>query len=120
MELLILVFILGILLLFLAPAINRAIDQTDYVQCESNLEAIRRAKSAYVVDHLGVSSDAELPEDRHLFTDPWEIQDDKGWGVFRAHLPARFEPVCPRTGIPYQNFYHLFLKTTCTCQSDPP
>jgi len=55
-ELVLVMFLVGVIAVFAYPHIESAIDESRYIECESQLEAIRRAKSLYVVDHLGQGS----------------------------------------------------------------
>ncbi len=55
-ELVLVAFLVGVIASFAFPYLEGAIDDSRYMECQSNLEAIRRAKSLYVVDHLGQGS----------------------------------------------------------------
>jgi prepilin-type N-terminal cleavage/methylation domain-containing protein len=98
LELLFLVFIVSILIGLAYPNIVSALDQASYIECESRLEMLRRAKSTYVLDHLGQGS-------------PTTAADQ---AVFRVYLPQRFTFVCPRdSGSSYVQPYNLYSVTTC-------
>ena len=105
-ELLFCLFILALLLLLAYPHITAALDEADYMQCESHVQMIRRAKTAYVLDHMGATQAA--------------TSDDQA--VFRAYLPQTFDFSCPRSpGTPYSSPYHLYFLTTCPyCALHPP
>jgi prepilin-type N-terminal cleavage/methylation domain-containing protein len=122
-ELLILVAILAIFAIFAIPSINNALDESDSVNCESRVEMLRRAKSMYVIDHLGVNDEGELPFDRYVFGDRMTL-DERGRGVLRAYLPDRFDWKCPRdtteATISYSEPYNLYHRSQCNyCQENP-
>jgi competence protein ComGC len=97
-ELIFIVFLLGFLFLMVYPHIESMITQSAYIKCESQLEQIRRAKSAYVVDHLGGG-------------DPVTIEDQN---VFLTYFPNPFPFVCPRsTDVYYPDVLDMHQTTFC-------
>lgn len=98
-ELLIVVFLLIALMAMAYPHLDSAIDQSNYIGCESRLQQIKRAKTAYVIDHLGQGSPVD-PEDQ---------------AVFRAYFPEQFTSFsCPRSPeTTYTSVYHVYRASTC-------
>ena len=110
LELLFIVMIVSILLWLAYPHITSALDQAAYIECESRLEMLRRAKSTYVLDHLGQGSPSNSDQE----------------AVFRVYLPQRFTLACPRDpvtpyslGSPYTDVYNLYRVTKCPYCANP-
>jgi len=105
-ELLFVVFLLGVLLFLLFPHVQSMLDQSGYMDCESRLEMIRRAKSAYVVDHLGAGS-------------PTNAKDQ---AVFRVYFMGPFSFICPRDGVSaYSSVYDVYSLASCPhCATNVP
>lgn len=111
MEIVIIVFLLAVLSAIAIPHLDSAIDDSRYMECEGQLEAIRRAKSLYTVDHLG--------ETINLLT------NSALRGVFESYFvhPPDFPPRCPRVGTNafYTDPYHLYKVSTCSfCDTNKP
>jgi prepilin-type N-terminal cleavage/methylation domain-containing protein len=109
-ELVLVLFLVGIIAVFAYPALESAIDESRYIQCESQLEAIRRAKSLYVVDHLGKGS----PEN--------QAQRD----VFECYFVHPVNKWCPRvgqsySGSEYEDPYDVYKVAYCPfCRTNIP
>lgn len=116
-ELVFIVFLVGVIASFAYPHLDSAIDEGRYIECEGQLEAIRRAKSLYVVDHLGKEFDlSPIEEEIEVFN-----------SYFVTPLPS--PPHCPRVGLdaaglpvaPYENPYNLYAIATCPfCATNIP
>jgi prepilin-type N-terminal cleavage/methylation domain-containing protein len=106
-ELVLVAFLIGIIAVIAYPHLESAIDDSRYIECETQLEAIRRAKSLYVVDHLGApspSSQAEID-------------------VFNCYFVHPVNKWCPRVGAsyPYTNSYDLYKVASCPfCATNIP
>jgi prepilin-type N-terminal cleavage/methylation domain-containing protein len=105
-ELLFVLFLAGVLLTLAGPALLSAVDQSDYISCESRLEMLRRAKSSYVVDHPGGGS-------------PTNTVDQT---VFRNYLPQGFTFTCPRdSSSDYTSIYDVYSISLCPyCSTNIP
>lgn len=105
-ELLFVVAIITILLSLAYPHITSALDHASYIECESRLEMLRRAKSTYVLDHLGQGSPS----------------GSEAEAVFRSYLPQKFAFTCPRsTNTGYLNPYSVYSVAVCPyCLSHLP
>ena len=106
LELLVVILILGVLLSLLFPQVEQMLDQSGYMDCESKQEMIRRAKSAYVVDHLGRGSPTNASYQ----------------AVFRSYFPEDFAFVCPRDGVSaYTSLYDVYAVSICPyCSTNVP
>lgn len=122
-ELVFIVFLVAVISSLAYPYIDSAIDEGRYIECEGQLEAIRRAKSLYVVDHLGkeidlVGNDPEREIFESYFVTPPSMLSPSG-----DIIP----PHCPRVGLddlgepiaPYDAPYNLYRNSTCPYCSDP-
>lgn len=104
-ELVLVVFLVGIISVFAYPYLDSAIDDSRYIECEGQLESLRRAKSLYVLDHLGQGS-------------PVTTEDVE---VFDTYFIHPFIKGCPRTGTnalgdpldPYSEPYNVYAVSTC-------
>jgi hypothetical protein len=109
MELVMIVFLVGVIAAFAYPYIDSAIDEARYMECEGQLEALRRAKSLYTVDHLGKEVD--------LASNPDAI------AVFESYFVTPPNFYCPRVGpgvgAEYLQPYNLYQVSTCPYCSDP-
>jgi prepilin-type N-terminal cleavage/methylation domain-containing protein len=105
-ELLFSVIMMGMLLMLTYPSIQSLSDQAQYSQCAGRLEAIKRAKSAYVVDHLGQGN-------------PTTTQDTQ---VFQMYFVNPFPFTCPRdTNTQYSNVYNMYQPAVCPyCATNVP
>lgn len=103
-ELLFVVFLLGVLLAFAYPHMEDAIDQSAYMDCESRLEMVRRAKSSYVIDHLG-QGNPSAANGSDL--------------VYLMYFPNNFDFKCPRSGQDYTEKGNLHAITICPFCTDP-
>jgi hypothetical protein len=125
-ELVFIVFLVGVISAFAYTHLDAAIDEGRYIECEGQLEAIRRAKSLYVVDHLGTSiTDLyNSPPEREVFDSyfvtPLSTTDANGNWV---------PPHCPRVGLnangdpeaPYRDPYNLYAVSSCPfCEANKP
>lgn len=111
MEIVIIVFLLAVLSAIAIPHLDSAIDDSRYMECEGQLEAIRRAKSLYTVDHLGETINLQTNSALR--------------GVFESYFvhPPDFPPRCPRVGTNafYQDPYHLYKVSICPfCATNKP
>lgn len=99
-ELVVVVFIFGVVLLIAVPHINNVLDESHYYKCMSRLEQIRRAKTAYVIDHP--LSPRVIPVDQRA--------------VFRAYFPEYMRDfTCPRNSlVEYTDVYDLYSVSICT------
>ncbi len=112
-ELVLVVFLVGIIAVFAYPYLDSAIDEARYIECEGQLESLRRAKSLYVVDHLGQGS-------------PSSTEDQE---VFDTYFIHPFVKGCPRTGTnssgdplnPYYAAYDVYAVSSCPfCATNIP
>lgn len=109
-ELVLVMFLIGIITVFAYPYLEGAIDDSRYMECESNLEAIRRAKSLYVVDHLGQGSPTNQ--------DTMDVFD-----CYFVHPPSKR---CPRVldthaSSSYTDSYNVYAVATCPfCATNIP
>lgn len=111
MEIVIVVFLLAVIATIAIPHLDSAIDESRYMECEGQLESIRRAKSLYTVDHLGETINLETNLALR--------------GVFESYFvhPPDFPPHCPRVGTNtlYTDPYHLYKVATCPfCAANKP
>jgi type II secretory pathway pseudopilin PulG len=113
-ELVFVVFLVAVISGFAYTHLDSAIDEARYIECEGQLESIRRAKSLFVVDHLGQAIDVS--------TNAVDL------GVFESYFvhPPPFPPHCPRLsdtnplGV-YQNSYNLYQVAVCPyCATNIP
>jgi prepilin-type N-terminal cleavage/methylation domain-containing protein len=100
-ELIFVVFLVGVLLSVLFPHIESALDQAHYMDCESRQEIIKRAKSAYVLDHMGSLG---------MGTNAGLITNANDQAVLRSYLVTPFAFTCPRSGQSYNltNIYDVY------------
>ena len=107
MELVMIVFLVGVIAAFAYPYIDSAIDEARYMECEGQLEALRRAKSLYTVDHLGKEVDLAGNTD--------------AIAVFQSYFVTPPTMYCPRVGPGYEYYqpYNLYQVSTCPYCSDP-
>jgi prepilin-type N-terminal cleavage/methylation domain-containing protein len=112
-EIVFVVFLIGIIAAISYPHLDSAIDQSRYIECEGQLESLRRAKSLYVVDHLGQGSPGS--------TETIE--------VFESYFVHPFVMGCPRLGTnssgnpeaPYVDPYNVYAISTCPyCATNIP
>lgn len=127
-EMLVVVFILAVFAGLAYPHLNSIVDSSTKVECQSRLELIRRVKSSWVVDHLGVSQSGEIPTSRLRFsmnTSSGASAADQA--AFKALFPERFLFECPRAPSSttsadkkYLDVYRLYRVSSCPyCDSHP-
>jgi competence protein ComGC len=129
-ELLIVVFVLGVIAVIVYPNVMSMRDRSNYALCEANLRMIEAAKASYVADHMGLtpqfldfsSSDPQQRADAEneklvlLSYFPEGLKKRAGdvdYGVF----------VCPRDPNhgEYVNVYSFYDKVYCPyCKAHPP
>lgn len=111
MELVFVVFLVAVISSMAYPYLDSAIDEARYYECEGQLEAIRRAKSLYVVDHLGGAMDVST--------------DQTAADVYRSYFVVPPTMYCPRVGdnqnADYYDPYNLYAVSFCPyCQTNKP
>ena len=110
-EIVLVVFLVAAIAAFAYPHLDSAIDHGRFIECEGQLEALRRAKSLYVVDHLGQGSPVT----------------PAAQAVFDSYFVHPFPKVCPRLGtnpavaVNYDNPYNVYVVSKCEfCRTNVP
>jgi prepilin-type N-terminal cleavage/methylation domain-containing protein len=113
LELLVVLFIFGVLVMVAFPHIDVAMQRSREIKCESRLEMIKRAKSAYVVDNVAsrrVFSGLDLSQ-----LAPTDAQQQQA--LFRMYFMEPFPFTCPASPLeepsPYVDVYHLYKDAAC-------
>lgn len=106
-ELVLVVFVLGTLVLLGWPRVESAVNKAKAMECDSRIEMIARAKTAYGIDHLGHMS----------------IATDEDWDVFNMYFwqPIQFRCARVTTGT-YDSvsLRNLYVRTVCPyCTVNP-
>jgi prepilin-type N-terminal cleavage/methylation domain-containing protein len=122
-EIVFVVFLVGVISAFAYPYIDSAIDEGRYMECEGQLEAIRRAKSLYTVDHLGEQIDLANNDPERAVFESYFVNPPSTMGANGLLIP----PHCPRVGLdedglplaPYDAPYNLYRVSTCPYCSQP-
>jgi prepilin-type N-terminal cleavage/methylation domain-containing protein len=124
-EVLIVLFILGVFLLFAVPSATSIVKQSREIRCESRLEMINRAKSSYIVDNLaGQIKFTHMDLDELPLAappdDPFVPTKEGRKAVFRMYFMEPFPFSCPAAPLEipnaskdYQDVYHLYKKASC-------
>lgn len=110
-EVVFVLFLIGSLVGLGWPRVESAVNKSRAMECETRIQMIARAKSAYAIDHLGHMS----------------ISTDEDWDVFNMYF---WEPIsfhCPRvgsgnTGGDYDivSVKNLYDKTVCRYCAEHP
>jgi hypothetical protein len=104
-------FLVGVIFSFVYPNIEESMDDTRYMDCQSRLDMVKRAKSAYVVDHLGQRN----------------IVSDDDWAVFKSYFTepipfhcTRVAPSNPAGTYSASSLRNLYEVTVCPyCTTNP-
>lgn len=130
LELLVVLFILGVLVSLAFPHINSMVEQTRKIRCSSRLEMIDRAKTSYVVDNLAGQSSfthvslEDLPQTVQQGGSVVALQEERK-AVFRMYFMEPFPFTCPvaptDSPVGYQDVYHLYKSARCPyCEGAAP
>lgn len=113
LELLVVLFILGVLVSLAFPHVNSMVEETRKIRCASRLEMIDRAKTSYVVDNLAGQSSFTHVSLEDL---PPANQEERK-AVFRMYFMEPFPFTCPAaptdSPVNYQDVYHLYESARC-------
>src|SRR5208282_5771328 len=71
-ELLVVIGIIALLISVLLPALNKARQQANYIDCQSGLRQIGQALNIYVTENNGLLPMGDVRNDKAGGTTPWE------------------------------------------------
>lgn len=113
LELLIVLFIIGVLVFIAFPDIDTTIGKSRSIQCESRLEMIRRAKTSYVIDNVASKRVFDCIDLESLPSSEMDAQKR----LFRMYFIEPFPFVCPAAPLEepasYEFVYHLYKDAVC-------